>query len=945
MRNVLIMSCMALWIGCKTTSTQVVSTKAASFDQNAISADSSIRKGVLSNGMTYYLHSTDVVKDKASYYIIQNVGSILENDDQQGLAHFLEHMAFNGTKSYPGKEFLNTMQKNGLVFGRDINAYTSFDETVYNINNVPTTPEMTNHGLQILYDWANALLLTDEEIDAERGVIKEEWRTRQTGQMRIFEKTYAAEMGTSKYRERFPIGLMEIVENFEYSALRDFYHDWYRTDLQAIAIVGDIDIDVLEASIIEKFSSIPAIENPVDRFEILIPDNKELEYVLAMDKEVASERVKLTIRQPKVTEDGSLQVLHKVLMRRFISGIFWERLSNLSQDPESPFFSAQVGIGGLSRRNDALDVTVYPKPNMQHEAFALVMQELQRGIKFGFTQGEVSRQVARVDGLYENYLKELNNRSHGRIVSIIKSDYLEGEHMSDPVEEYEVVKQLFERITSDHLQKELQRYYLPMNRVVAVTGVEGRNNLEKVDVERIIERAETSMELKPYVEEDLTRGLMDGIDLNPGRIVNIALNDTIGFSTFTLSNGVLVHYKFVNKDENQIRIKAVSDGGMSVLDEDDYFNASLASTLASESGMGDFSPTDLKKLLVGKKVKTDASIDSFFEMVSGGSSSKDVETLLQLINLRFVKPRFEQKAFDLVKQSLENLVLRRESNLNEIMSDSMKISLYGDHPARQPLTNDQIKTADFEKIQALYRDRFSNAADFDFIIVGDVEEEILKPLLEQYIASIPTNDDYETWNKGYDVKWVQDLIEKDIYIPMENPKSSVRIAKKRSHTSFSLKDKYLINVLGSILQLRYTETLRESEGGTYGASSRGFYTQKPQVQYGIRVNFDCNPDMVDRLVDIVNEEIRKIANGHISDVDFEKTIKAKLKGRIEAKESNDFDLGLISTFVTEGYNLDLRKNFEDIINSISKADVQSIARSILAEDAQSYEIVFRPADH
>lgn len=436
--------------------------------------DQTIKKGVLPNGMTYYLHSTDVTKDVASYYIIQNVGSVLENDDQQGLAHFLEHMAFNGTENFAGKGILNTLEKEGIVFGKDINAYTSFDETVYNVDNVPTTPELIETGLQILSDWSNYLLLTEEEIDAERGVIKEEWRTRQSGQMRILQQTIETMFGGAKYAQRIPIGVMDVIENFEYKALRDFYHDWYRTDLQAIAIVGDIDVDDMEAKIKAKFSSIPAVNNAPERFVVKIEDNDKLLYDIGMDKEISAANISFGIRHDKSLENETVADLYEGLLNGMISSILGTRFQEISQQPDAPFMAVRAGYSDMTRVHEAFSATVYPKPDSQQEAFKLMISEINRAVKFGFTNAEITRIKAQFSNLYENQISKRNDRQHRQIIQSIQKNYLENSHLTDIEKEYEIVKVLFNIIGQADLLKRMQEIYTKKNRSVVVTGVEGK---------------------------------------------------------------------------------------------------------------------------------------------------------------------------------------------------------------------------------------------------------------------------------------------------------------------------------------------------------------------------------------------------------------------------------------------------------------------------------------
>ena len=919
----------------------VFTTTAQNLDLNSpLPIDKAIKKGVLPNGLTYYLHSTDVTKDVASYYIIQNVGSVLENDDQQGLAHFLEHMAFNGTETFKGKELLNTMQKHGLVFGRDINAYTSFDETVYNINNVPTTPELIEKGLYALRDWCNYLLLTDKEIDAERGVIKEEWRTRQNGQMRILQATIETMFGGSKYAQRLPIGLMDIVENFEYKVLRDFYHDWYRTDLQAIVVIGDIDVDQFEAKIKDMFSPIPAVKNPAERFVVKIPDNDKMRYDIAMDKEVTTANISFEIRHNKPEKEETVVDLKEELLNSIISSILRTRFQEIAQKPDAPFIAVRSGYGSITRAHDAFSATVYPKPDKQQEAFKLMMNEINRVVKFGFTKAEIKRVKAQFINSYENQVAKKDDRSHGRIVQSIRRNYLENKHITDIEKKSELVKMLFEQINQEDLLVRMHKIYTKKNRAVIVTGVEGKNNLTEAEANQIINETENDSTLQPYEEEEEVQSLMTGVDLKSGKITSEKKNNVLGFTTFTLSNNVEVHYKFADKNKNDVKLQAISDGGESLLAVSDLPSAEIVGNVAQLSGLGEFSMTDLPKVLAGKTANTTFAIGQTTESIRGSSSTKDVETMLQMVNLRFTKPRFDKDGYNVLMQNIDNYLIRRSQNLQEKMRDSVTISLYGkNHPTKRIFDKAYIVDMSFEKAKSVYKDRFSNAADFKFFVVGDVKKENLKPLLEKYIASIPTNGQREEWKEN-STEWISKNIDKDIYLPMEDPKSSVRMAIEKD-MPYTRKDAYLMSALGKILQLRYTESLREEEGGTYGASSFATLHKEPKSKAYLSITFDCNPDLVEKLVSIVHKEIENVVNGIVLKTDLNKIKTNMLKDREDSKNFNSYEMRAIKNLILEDYNMNDPKNFEDIVNSMTEKDIQRIAKRLM-KDYRSYEIVFKP---
>ncbi|MDC6366795.1 MULTISPECIES: M16 family metallopeptidase [Flavobacteriaceae] len=909
-------------------------------DMNAtLPWDNEVRKGVLTNGLTYYIQKTNVTQNAASYYIIQNVGSVLENDDQQGLAHFLEHMAFNGTKHFEGKGILNTLQKHGAVFGKDINAYTSFDETVYNVNDIPTTEALIDTCLLVLRDWADDLLLTDEEIEAERGVIQEEWRTRQSGRMRVLKQQLPVMFNHTKYADRMPIGTMDVVMNFDHKVLRDFYHDWYRTDLQAIAVIGDIDVDVIEQKIKKLFSNIEAIKNPKPRIEIDIPGNNEMLYVLAQDEEVTTSMISYGVSHPKKETRNSIGDFKIELLNDIITSLLSERLSELGQNNDAPFLNAYVGFGPNARKNDAFTMRIAPKPNKQKEAFKSVLDEVNRAYLHGFTPPEIERHILKIKNNYENQISKKGDRPHWQLAYEIQDDYLTNKKIRDIQKEYEIAKQLMSTLTAEELKQRLQALYTKNNRFLMVTGVENEENLSEEKALGIITMSDNNKSLEPYTENFEGKTLMSGIDIVSGKIAKEEEIKGIG-TTFTLSNGVVVHYAYTDKEKNNVKLKAISNGGLSILKDVDWPSASFIGDVASQFGLGDYSTTDLQKLLAGKTAHTRVYVSDLTENIEGTSVTKDVETLLQMTYLNFQKPRFDKEAYEVFMDKVKNYLVMRSKDVNEKIRDSVTVTVYGKNNVKRPIFNkDYVDEISFENIKKLYLERFRDPSDFEFYIIGDITKEALKPLLEKYLASLSTYGINEKWVEN-EAKWVAPHINKDIYLKMEDPKSSVRIAYKKMFP-YTLRNSYLAKALGDILTLRYTETLREQEGGTYGARSFVTILKRPVQKVIINVMFDCNPDKVDTLIDIVHQEIKKIANGEVLQDDLNKTLTNYLKEREQAKDKNQYTMDLVFNYFWEGYNMEDPENFDTIINGITIDDIANFAKGI-TEEADSFEIVIKP---
>ncbi len=908
--------------------------------ETPLPVDKTIKKGVLPNGMTYYIKSTDVVKGAASYYIIQNVGSILENEDQRGLAHFLEHMAFNGTEHFPGKGILNTLQKHGAVFGQDINAYTDFDETVYNLDNIPTKDGLIDTCLTVLIDWSNYLLLTDEEIDAERGIIKEEWRTGQSGRRRLFEKALPITYNHSKYADRMPIGLMSVVEGFDYKALRDFYHDWYRSDLQAIAVVGDVNVNDIEQKIKEKFSDIPAVENPKERVIVDIPGNKDMAFVFGTDPEVSTASVSLRIRHKKSLKPETVADLKRTLLESMATGMLSERVSEKSQNPDAAFLGAQIGYWGFTRTSNVFSIGIYPKLNKQAKAFKEVLTEVERAVKFGFTQSEIDRSIAKSKSSYENQIAKKNDLSHGEIENVIQSNYLSNSTMTDIEKEYELAKQIFKEITPQELHETIKRLYSKENRYLNVTGVEGQDNLTENQAKQIISEVESDADIAPYTEALDGKTLVSDLNIKAGAISKTIPNKETGSTTFVLSNGIKVHYKYVDKEKDMVSLSAVSYGGTSLLSDDELPSANLLGDLISMSGLGDFNATDLQKILAGKTANVRISLGDINESLSGSSNTKDVETMLQMVYVYFVKPRFDEQAFQVLESNIDNYIVRRSKDIGEKMKDSLTVTLYGKNNPRKRIFNKYYADAiSFEKIKTIYNQRFADASDFEFFIVGDVKIEQLKPLLEKYFAGIPTKNTKESYENN-SPEWNSNKIDEDIYLTMEDPKASVNIAYLKE-MPYSIKNSIYTSALGDILQLRVTETVREAEGGAYSPQAGAYFIREPKPQIYVAFRFDCNPEMADKLVNIVNEELQKIADGTINDDDLNKTRTNFIKEREQGKDKNAFDMQWLTAYFRFNENINDPGNFEDIVNKMSKKDIQAMAKEVLS-GGKSYEVVFKP---
>ena len=525
----------------------------------------------------------------------------------------------------------------------------------------------------------------------------------------------------------------------------------------------------------------------------------------------------------------------------------------------------------------------------------------------------------------------------------IQNNYLENKTISDIEKEYELAKQIFENITKEELSETIKRLYTQENRYLNVTGVETEDNLTEEQAEKIIQAVENNPALEPYSEDLKGKTLVSDLTINEGAIAKTTTNSDLGSTTYVLSNGVRVHYKFVDKEKDKVSLNAISYGGTSLLNDDELPSATLMTGLLQMSGLGDFNMTDLRKVLAGKTANVRIGLAEINENINGSSNTKDVETMLQMVHLYFVKPRFDEDAYKVLQGNIENYITRRSQDVGEKMRDSLTISLYGkNNPKERLFDKDFVNDMSFDKMKEIYQERFADASDFEFFVVGDVNEDRLKPLLEKYMASIPTTMTKESF-KDNGAQWISSNIDEDIYLTMEDAKARVNIAYKKE-MPYSIKNAIYTDALGDVLQLRITETVRESEGGAYSPRANASFSREPKSQASVSISFDCNPDLADKLVGVVQGELQKLASGNINEGDLNKTKTNFIKERQQSKDKNSYDMQLLQTFFRYGYNMNDSKNFEDIVNSMTTKELQTIAKEIMT-GGQAYEIVFKPKEN
>ena len=917
----------------------------AQYDLNApVPVDPLIRTGKLSNGLTYYVRHNAEPKERANFYIIQNVGAILENDDQNGLAHFLEHMAFNGTKHFPGRKgVINLLEKHGIEFGSDINAYTAQDQTVYNIDNVPTiNPKLLDTCLLILHDWSHFLTLDDKEIDAERPVISEEWRTRRNAQFRMRARLMPILLNDSKYAHRDVIGDLELINNFPYNALKEFYARWYRPDLQAIAVVGDFDVDEMEKKVITLFSRIPAPVNPEPRPTFTIPEHDDIKFVLVTDKELTQSSVAIYIKFPApLCENKNLGYVRENLVRSFYNSMLSQRVSELLQKGNPPFINAGSGFSDLLRGVDVYSISATAKPNEEALALQAIYQENERVKRFGFTNGELDRIKKNTLVSIESAYKQRDKITSKAHVNAIISHFLSGEPLDDAEYSYNLYKTLIPTITIEEVSALAPKYINHRNMVIVVQGpTEGVTHLAREEALAVINQVEQSTAIEPY-HDKVAEGELVNESLPGSPIVSTRRISRFDAEEWTLANGARIVFRKADFEKDAVSVVSYSKGGTSLYNVDKLASASVASRFVSAYGVADHDRQTLQKLLTGKQASVLVNIDNLFESVNGSSTPADFETLMQLIYLYFERPRFDKELHATLMERNYAAIVNQENNPRKIMQDSVSRIMSNYNP-RVLLTNKSFLDAiSIEQIEEIYRDRIRDASDFIFFIVGNIDAVTVKPIVEKYIGSISSYHRRETW-KDNNVRGPKGKTTKVIPLALETPKSTV-ITRFSKEMKVTVKCDIYLTLLRDILDLRYIENIREKEGGTYGVQVSAHAIDKPNARCEVTMLFDCDPGRAEHLKSLIYAELDKIAEEGPTSEEVEKVVTSMLKNREQSKSHNVYWMDVISTYYTDGIDTNNPRNFENIVKKVRPEDIRKFTRFLL-KDADVVDITFLPGE-
>jgi len=891
-----------------------------------IPVDPDVRIGKLDNGLTYYIRRNTQPEERADFYIAQKVGSIQEEPEQSGLAHFLEHMAFNGATHFPGDALKQYLETIGVKFGENLNAYTSVDETVYNITNVPITRAgAIDSCLYILHDWSNDLLLEPEEIDKERGVINEEWRTRMSAGQRMMAKALPQMFAGTKYEDCFPIGSMEVVNNFPYQTLRDYYEKWYRPDLQGIVIVGDIDVEDIEARIRTIFADIPAQPNAAERIYYPVNDNVEPIIVIEKDKEQPYVQAMLFNKHEATPDEakGTLDYLVQQYAKNMITTMLNTRLDELRQSAEPPFIHAATedGMFFVAKTKDAFTGYVVCKEDDMEGGITTVLREIERAHRFGFTEGEYSRAKADYLRQLESAFNEKDKRKNREYVNEYVRHFLDNEPIPSIEDEYTLMSQIAPNIPVEALNQMMTHLVQEENRVIVIFGPD-KEELAYPSHEEILAmlKGVQAEELTAYVDTVSDEPLLP-VKPTGGQLVAETYDDRYGTTEMVLSNGVKVILKKTDFKADEILMKGVSLGGTSLYPDSEAINISNINSVAAIGGLGNFSAVDLDKVLAGKKASASVGIGDKTETISGSCSPKDFETLMELTYLRFTAPRQDPEAFESYKNRTKATLLNQEMRPMVSFMDSIRSTVYMNHPRMKRTTAEMVDQIDYDRVMEMYKDRFSDASDFTFIFVGNIEPDELKPLIVQYLGALPATNRQETF-KDSGIRVRSGIHKNEFLKEQETPKASVFLAYSGA-CEYNLRNKIQMSMLDQILDLIYTEKVREDEGDTYGVYVGGSLDKYPREEFLLQIMFDTDPARKDQLTDIILSEIdAMVANGP-SETDLNKVKEYMQKKHMENLKENRFWLGLIDEYLFTGTdNLD---GYDELVNSITTEDIRAFA--------------------
>lgn len=886
--------------------------------------DAVVRTGKLANGFTYYIRHNEEPKNRVVFYLANKVGAVLEDDDQQGLAHFMEHMNFNGTAHFPKNELVNYLQKTGVRFGADINAYTGFDETVYQLPLPSDNPEIVKNGIEIMHDWAHGATLDETEINKERGVVLEEKRLGKGAADRMRTRYFPVILNNSRYASRMPIGTDEVLNNFKPEAIKRFYQDWYRPDLQALIVVGDIDVDLMEKTIRAKFADLknPAKERP--RTKYVVPLTGKNQFIAVTDKEMTITTAEVMIKQPEVPLHTAAEYRTSI-MRTLYNQMMGGRYAELQRQSEPSFLSGTAGISGFMGGLDSYNLSVTAKPGELEKGFKAVWRENERAKRFGFNATELARAKTAYQNQLESALKEKNKTVSESYVREYLQYFLQGTASPGIDYEYQLAMKDLGGITLDELNtmaktaiKATDRDILLMapekDKLALPTEVIFNTWIKEVEAENIT----------AYKDETSTESLLKQEPV-AGKIVSESKDAALGITALTLSNGIKVLLKPTDFKNNEVSFAGFAPGGTSLYSDAEYQSASAANIIPAY-GAGNYNTTELSKYLSGKQLSVQISIGERSQNIGGGAVNSDLEAALQLMYAHITEPRKDSLMFQgMISRSKAGLA-NRLNDPNSVFQDTISAVLSNYNIRRTGPSVEKINLVNLDKAYAVYKERFADESGFTFVFVGSIDMVAIRPLLEKYLASLPAKGKTEQ-AKDLHIDIPPGVMEKMVYKGTE-PKATVNLVFSGAF-DYSFENKLKMDALKETLQIRMLERLREDESGVYAPGVRMITAKLPDGRFSMTITFGCAPQNVNKLIASALDEVNKIKTVGPLQVNVDKFKAENQRSMETALKTNGFWLSYLSGQLQNREKLDQVDHYTQQLSLITPADVKEMADKYL----------------
>jgi len=915
---------------------------ATAFAQTPLPNDPEVKVGKLENGLTYYIRHNDKPAQRADFYLVSNVGAIEEGPGQDGLAHFLEHMCFNGLKNLPGKQMLEYLQSIGCSFGGNINASTGVEVTQYMLNNVPVVREgIVDTCLIVMHDYSHFVLNEPAEVDAERGVILEEKRTRNTASWRMFEGCAPYLYGDTKYATTNIIGSEENLKTFKPETLVDFYQTWYRPDNQAVIVVGDIDVDQIEAKLVKMFADIPAPVNPRPKDIITLPENAEPVIGIVTDKELQTNTIEVIWKRPAVPVEynNTDQIFALDVAGSLFHMVMSERFNDITSKPNAPFMSANFGYGNLIRSTDALFGSVSYKNGEDIKALTAFLTEYERARRYGVTEAELQRAKDNYLTGCEKAMQGAESRKNPEFIRPLISAFTKNTPFMDPATEYEITKMICDQLNAAVINQIMAQYTSDDNMILILEGSALVEHPSEQELRDVI-MATRSAEVEAPVEEVSDVALLDPSKLKGSKVKNVA-GTIAGAKVWTLKNGVRVVVLPTDYKKDEVRIRLELPGGESLIATEDLysFESNVFQLFLQNSGLAQFSCSELTKVLAGKSVSANPWIDATSHGIFATSTPKDLETALQLVYLTFCQPRFDADEFQIGIDRIKAILPNMDANPMFQLQKRLPHTIFNDSPRQLIISEEVVEKANIETLERNYRKLFKDAAGATVYIVGNVDESELKPLVEKYIGSLPKGKKAANWVDDGTRVATGEVID-HFEVPMTAAKSSV-FQMYSAAIPATVENQILLDAMSYILDMVYTATLREEEGGTYGASVSGSFQQRP-IEYALcQVYFDTNVEQAPSLIALAKKGIAELAENGPSDEFFTRTVEHFKNGIPQNRINNGYWMNVLNDYYQYGYNEDVER--EAVINALTKEQIRDFAAKMIAT-GNYIEINMNPAE-